>query len=137
MHQSLKDFDILPDSAFVRIPTVAALFAFSGFLRIRIQPRPEIFTYFFISSTIFLLTEYYFGRRRWLVYLFPPLMLLWANCHPSYLMGLLLCGAFFLDALIRSAWRKEWSLIRLKKWIVPPLATVAAGLLLCGLNPGL
>jgi hypothetical protein len=114
---------------------VAALFAFSGFLRIRIQPRPEIFTYFFIASTIFLLTEYYFGRRRWLLYLFPPMMLLWANCHPSYLMGLLLCGAFFLDALIRSAWRKEWSLVRLKEWVVPPLATVAAGLLLCGLNP--
>jgi hypothetical protein len=114
---------------------VAALFAFSGFLRIRIQPRPEIFTYFFIASTIFLLTEYYFGRRRWLVYLFPPLMLLWANCHPSYLMGLLLCGAFFLDALIRSAWRKDLSLVHLKEWVVPPLATAAAGLLLCGLNP--
>jgi hypothetical protein len=114
---------------------VAALFAFSGFLRIRIQPRPEIFTYLFIASTIFLLTEYYFGRRRWLLYLFPPLMLLWANCHPSYLMGLLLCGAFFVDALIRSAWRKEGSLARLKEWVIPPLATVAAGLLLCGLNP--
>ncbi|MGZ8463778.1 MAG: hypothetical protein ACXWWT_13190, partial [Candidatus Deferrimicrobiaceae bacterium] len=114
---------------------VAALFAFSGFLRIRIQPRPEIFTYFFISLTIFLLTEYYFGRRRWLVYLFSPLMLLWANCHPSYLMGFLLSGAFFLDALIRSAWRKEWSLVHLKEWVVPPLATAAAGLLLCGLNP--
>ncbi len=114
---------------------VAALFAFSGFLRIRIQPRPEIFTYFFIALSIFLLTEYYFGRRRRLLYLFPPLMLLWANCHPSYLMGFLLSGAFFLDALIRSAWRKEWSLVHLKEWIVPPLAMVAAGLLLCGINP--
>lgn len=114
---------------------VAALFAFSGFLRIRIQPRPEIFTYFFIASTIFLLTEYYFGRRRRLVYLFPPLMLLWANCHPSYLMGLLLCGAFFLDALIRSAWKKELSLVHLRTWVVPPLVTAAAGLFLCGLNP--
>jgi len=114
---------------------VVALFAFSGFLRIRIQPRPEIFTYFFIASTIFLLTEYYFGRRRWLVYLFPPLMLLWANCHPSYLMGFLLSGAFFLDALVRAVWRKDRSLARLKEWVVPPLATAAAGLLLCGLNP--
>lgn len=112
-----------------------AILAFSGFLRIRIQPRPEIFTYFFISLTIYLLTEYYFGRRRRLIYLFPPLMVVWANSHPSYLIAFLLCGAFFLDALIRSAWRKEFSPDLLKGWVVPPLVTVAAGLLLCGLNP--
>lgn len=29
MHNPLKDFDILPDSAHVRLPTVAALFACS------------------------------------------------------------------------------------------------------------
>lgn len=29
MHKSLQDFDTLPDSAHVRIPTVAALFACS------------------------------------------------------------------------------------------------------------
>jgi hypothetical protein len=114
---------------------VAALFAFSGFLRIRIQPRPEIFTYFFIASTIFLLTEYYFGKRRRLVYLFPPLVLVWANCHSSYLMAFLLSGAFFLDALIRAAWRKEMSMVRLKEWVIPPLAATVAGMLLCGLNP--
>lgn len=29
MHEPLKNFDVLPDSAYVRIPTVAALFACS------------------------------------------------------------------------------------------------------------
>src|SRR5512143_3709666 len=65
---------------------VVAIFAFSGFLRIRIQPRPEIFTYLFTALTIYLLTEYYYGTRKKLIYLIPPMILVWANMHPTYLM---------------------------------------------------
>jgi hypothetical protein len=114
---------------------VLAIFAFSGFLRIRIQPRPEIFTYLFTAMTIFLLSEYYYGSRRKLIYLFPPMILVWANSHPTYLMAFGLYGAFFADALVRAAWRKEFRWARLRTWIIPPLVTGVAGLVLCGLNP--
>lgn len=114
---------------------VAAIVAFSGFLRIRIQPRPETFTYLFVSLTIYILTEYYYGRRKKLIYLFPPLMLVWANCHPSYLIAFVLCGAFFADALARAAWNGRIGWAALGTWVFPPLAAGAAGLLLCGLNP--
>jgi hypothetical protein len=114
---------------------VLAIFAFSGFLRIRIQPRPEIFTYLFTAMTIFLLSEYYFGNRRKLIYLFPPMILVWANSHPTYLMAFGLYGAFFADALLRAAWKKEFQWARLRKWVFPPLITGVAGLVLCGLNP--
>lgn len=117
------------------IIAVLAIFAFSGFLRIRIQPRPEIFTYLFISMTIFLLSEYYFGKRRNLIYLFPAMILVWANSHPTYLMAFALCGAFFTDALLRAAWRKEFRWPLLRGWILPPVLTGIAGLLLSGLNP--
>jgi hypothetical protein len=114
---------------------VLAIFAFSGFLRIRIQPRPEIFTYLFTAMTIFLLSEYYFGSRKKLIYLFPPMILVWANSHPTYLMAFGLCGAFFADALVRAAWRKEFQWARLRTWVIPPVVTGVAGLVLCGLNP--
>jgi hypothetical protein len=114
---------------------VLAIFAFSGFLRIRIQPRPEIFTYLFTAMTIFLLSEYYFGSRKKLIYLFPPMILVWANSHPTYLMAFGLCGAFFADALLRAAWKKEFQWARLRAWVIPPLITGVAGLVLCGLNP--
>ena len=114
---------------------VLAIFAFSGFLRIRIQPRPEIFTYLFTAMTIFLLSEYYFGSRRKLIYLFPPMILVWANSHPTYLMAFALCGAFFADALVRAGWRKEFQWARLRTWVIPPLVAGVAGLVLCGLNP--
>jgi hypothetical protein len=114
---------------------VLAIFAFSGFLRIRIQPRPEIFTYFFIALTIFLFSEYYFGKRKYLIYLFPPLILVWANTHPTYLMGFLLCGAFVANEVGRDLWNRQLHWARLKTWVIPPLAVGAAGLILCGLNP--
>jgi hypothetical protein len=114
---------------------VLAIFAFSGFLRIRIQPRPEIFTYLFIALTIFLLSEYYFGTKKKLIYLFPLLVLVWANMHPTFLMAFLLQGAFFVDALARKAWNREFAWHRVKTWVIPPLVTGVLGLILCGMNP--
>ncbi len=114
---------------------VVAIFAFSGFLRIRIQPRPEIFTYLFIALTIFLLSEYYFGKKKWLIYIFPPMILVWANMHPTYLMGFLLCGAFFADAVARAAWNRELRWAAFKAWGVAPVVAGFAGLAVCGLNP--
>jgi len=114
---------------------VLAIFAFSGFLRIRIQPRPEIFTYLFVALTIFLLSEFYFGEKKWLLYLFPPLILVWANVHPSYLIAFVLCGAFFADGLARAAWKKELQWARLRTWVYPPVLVGGLGLFLCGLNP--
>ena len=114
---------------------VLAIFAFSGFLRIRIQPRPEIFTYFFIALTIFLFSEYFFGTRKRLIYLFPPAVLVWANSHPTYLMAFLLCGAFVADRLAHAIWRKEFRWDTVKAWIYPPVLVGLAGVILCGLNP--
>jgi len=114
---------------------VLAIFAFSGFLRIRIQPRPEIFTYFFIALTIFIFSEYYFGTRKRLVYLFPLVVLIWANSHPTYLMAFLLCGAFVADRLASALWQKVLHWEYVKRSILPPLAVGIVGLILCGLNP--
>lgn len=114
---------------------VVAIFAFSGFLRIRVQPRPEIFTYLFTALTIWLLTEYYYGTRKRLIYLLPPMILVWANMHPTYLMAFVLSGAFFADALARSAWNRELRWGRLKAWAVAPVAVGLFGLVVCGLNP--
>jgi len=114
---------------------VLAIFAFSGFLRIRIQPRPEIFTYLFTSFTIYILTEYYYGSRKRIIYAVPPLVLLWANMHPTYLMAFVLCGGFFVDALARAAWHHEFQWNLLKKWVLPPVLAGIGGVVLCGLNP--
>ena len=114
---------------------VIAIFAFSGFLRIRIQPRPEMFTYLFISLTIFLFSEFYFGKRNRMIYAFPVLVLAWANSHPTYLMAFLLCGIFTIDYFARAAWSRELSWKSVKTWILPPVVVAAVGLIACGWNP--
>ena len=114
---------------------VLALFAFSGFLRIRIQPRPEMFTYFFVALTIFLFTEYFFGERKKLILLFPPAVLVWANSHPTYLMAFLLCGAFIVDRLASAMWRKQLRWESAKGAFLVPGAVGILALVLCGLNP--
>ncbi|MBP2689347.1 MAG: hypothetical protein H6Q83_1534, partial [Deltaproteobacteria bacterium] len=91
--------------------------------------------YFFIALTIFLFCEYFFGTRKRLLYLFPPVVLVWANSHPTYLMAFLLCGAFVADRLARAIWRKEFRWETLKTWIFPPVLVGVAGVILCGLNP--
>ena len=114
---------------------VIAIFAFSGFLRIRIQPRPEMFTYLFISLSIFLFSEFFFGKRKRMIYAFPVLVLVWANSHPTYLMAFLLCGIFTIDYFARAAWSRDLSWKSLKTWILPPIIVAAVGLIACGLNP--
>jgi len=114
---------------------VLAIFCFSGFLRIRIQPRPEILTYLFISICLYIFSEYYYGMRKRLAYIFPVLMLLWGNIHGSYLIGLILWGVFFTDALTRAAWKKELGWKKLKVWVGPQLVIGGLGLVFCGFSP--
>jgi hypothetical protein len=117
------------------VVAVLAIYSFAGFLRIRIQPRPEIFTYLFITLTIWILTEYYFGTRKRLVWAFPALLPLWANMHPSYLMAFLLSGVYFADAFVRAAMRGELQWPRLKGWAFAPVAATLLALVTFGLNP--
>ena len=114
---------------------VVAIFAFSGFLRIRIQPRPEIFTYLFIALTIYLFTEYFYGTKKKRIYFFPAVMLVWANMHSAYLIGIIVCGAFGADALARAVWNRQLQWPRLKSLLLPPLVAGVAGLAIIGLNP--
>jgi hypothetical protein len=114
---------------------VAAIFAFSGFLRIRIQPRPEIFTYLFTAATVLLFSEYYFGSRRRLIYVFPVMVLVWANMHPTFLMAFILACAFTGERFVHALCKKELDAAFLKGKIAVPVALTALAALLCGINP--
>jgi hypothetical protein len=92
-------------------------------------------TYLFISICLYIFSEYYYGTRKKLAYIFPVLMLLWGNIHGSYLIGLILWGVFISDALARAAWRKELGWGKLKGWVGPQLVIGALGLVFCGFSP--
>jgi hypothetical protein len=57
--------------------------------------RPSILTYVFTAACIAVFED---RRRLWIV---PPLLLLWANCHGGFFLGWIVCGAYAAEALLR------------------------------------
>ena len=83
----------------------AAVVLCVGFVatRSRWTDRPALFTFVLFPVLLDLLFSARGGSRRAL-YAIPPLILLWANLHGGYVVGLGLIGAFAAEAvLLRSA----------------------------------
>src|SRR5262249_11051489 len=59
--------------------------------------RPSILSYLFTALFIAVFED----RRR--IAILPALAIVWANCHGSFFLGWLVCGAYALDALVRKA----------------------------------
>jgi hypothetical protein len=61
-----------------------------------VAPRPHLFTFLFFALFLHILLSFkYFGetRRLWVM---PPVMVLWANLHGGFFIGLVLLGLFIL-----------------------------------------
>jgi len=59
--------------------------------------RPSILSYVFTAACIAIFEN---RKRLWLL---PPLLLLWANCHGGFFLGWVVCGAYAAEALLRRA----------------------------------
>jgi hypothetical protein len=100
--------------------------------QMHILARPHIFTWFFGTLTLLLLTR---GGR--LVYFLPPITALWANLHGGFVLGLVLQGLFLLgyalERGLNTFFPSQWRfLIRERqREILVLLLSIAA----VGLNP--
>ena len=94
IYKSLRARDVNPYIALFTLLIFAVVF------RIRLQPRPEIFSYLFCSFLIYACSLFYYKGNRKIIYSFPFLFLLWANIHPSTLAGLGIVGAFGTQSLL-------------------------------------
>jgi hypothetical protein len=59
--------------------------------------RPSILSYVFTAAAIAIFED---RRRLWLI---PPLLLIWANCHGGFFLGWIVCAAYAAEALSRRA----------------------------------
>jgi len=87
-------------AAFLSVPVILLLSE-------RIEVRPEIFSYFFIILTYWLLETSKKYRRRWLL---VPLLLLWVNIHIYFVIGLALIG-FKAASIFLNDWRRSGRII--------------------------
>lgn len=92
-----------------------------------VNDRPQMNGMLFLAALLALIEQTRQGRPRWL-WLAPPLMLLWANIHGSYIMGLGLLG-LFLISLLPQWFRRR----RSADPASPSLLYVTAIILICGL----
>jgi tetratricopeptide (TPR) repeat protein len=82
------------------ITSIAVLAAFL-IIDPRIAPRPEMFTFLFLTGILFVL-DLYLGRRNNLLYLLPLIMLLWCNMHALFVLGIIVIVIYFFGMWFRN-----------------------------------
>lgn len=87
-------------------PSIAFALLLSVFIpfSLGISPRPQLVTYVFFISFLYVLLSYkYFQTTRYLLAL-PLLMVVWVNAHGGYMLGLALAGLF-----VACEWASYWT----------------------------
>jgi hypothetical protein len=82
-------------------PFVTAALLLAGFLAIdpRITPRPEMFTFLFLTALLLILDLYALHNRN-ILYIVPLIMLLWCNMHALFILGLIVLVTFCISRLV-------------------------------------
>lgn len=93
--------------------------------------RPQMMTFLATASLLLILDEYRAGRWTKGLWLVPPLLLLWANLHAGFFLGLVLLWAYTLADLVEWSVHREVPAGRLRT----QLAVAMAASLLPVLNP--
>jgi hypothetical protein len=118
LYKALRTRDVRP---FVILLT---MLVFTFAFRIRLQPRPESVVYMFCAFLMYGASLFYYKGNRWIIYLFPPLFLVWANIHPSTIMGLGIVGAYGTQSLVIAA-RERSNRDKMRQFVYIPLAVFA------------
>lgn len=80
---------------------IVLAFPFVTLFSMRFFVLPELFSYLFISSFIFLIERYKQTRKLVFLYPLPILELLWVNMHIYFIIGIVVYGFFLLEEIIK------------------------------------
>lgn len=78
------------------LATLSVTVLFMAILGDRLDLRPEIFSYFFLSLFMVILYTYKERFSNW-IFLLPLIELLWVNMHIYFILGPFVLGLFLLD----------------------------------------
>jgi hypothetical protein len=116
----------------VKAAFVASWFA-AVLATISFGPRTLLFGWICLVAELVILQLYKEGKDH--TWFLPPLFLLWANCHGSWLIGLVFLCVFAGSGLVQGQWGRvtatRWTRPQLKKWI----AVVGLSVLALFVNP--
>ncbi len=87
-------------------PSVALTLLMATFIPfiIGVSPRPQLVTYMFFISYLYILLNYKYSKSSRNLLALPLMMLIWVNAHAGYMIGLILVGIFVV-----CEWRNYWN----------------------------
>src|SRR5438876_5231847 len=91
--------------------------------------RPQMMTYLATAALLLILDEYRSGRWTRALWLVPPLLLLWANLHAGFFLGLVLLWSYTLADVAEWAVHRERPAKRLHLQVAVACAATLAPLL--------
>src|SRR6185369_9494126 len=94
---------------------LAAGFAAAGVAGGFALDRPFLITFLLLAIVLVILDS---GRRLWLL---PPILLIWANCHGGFFLGWIVLGAYSAEAVLL---RRPARML----WLMSALALAVSGL---------
>jgi hypothetical protein len=115
-------------------------------LPLLVVQRPQTLAFLPFLGTLVLLRPFIGGEKTTsarVVWLFPLIMVLWANLHGSFVIGLLLAALAVVSDWLQEIWQKRWSLSAwwsqrpLRYWTLSLMISVAAIALLNPYGPQL
>ena len=90
-------------------------------------PRTLLAGWICLVAELFLFARFKRGKDG--LWLLPPLFVLWANLHGSWLIGMVLLGIFFTSGLVEGCWGRieavRWTPSQLRKLILAGSLSVA------------
>jgi hypothetical protein len=103
--------------------------ALCGFLPL-VSPRPWLFTILFFVLELDIILTVRRGARAQLLWLLPPLFLVWANLHIQFVYGLLILGLAAIEPLVARTARLEAraAMPSTRTWVVVTIACLIATL---------
>jgi hypothetical protein len=106
------------------------LAAASSLIFVTATPRPHLFSFLFFATTLFVLLEFKYFRRDRLLVVLPAILLLWANTHGGFFIGLVLIFVFAGSEWLKYGFKSEGALdaARLRKLSLWSAASLAATL---------
>lgn len=93
-------------------------------MRERTGLRPEIFSYLFIATFIYLLISFENKPESKKIYWLIPLQLLWVNMHVFFSIGVMLVAGFLFEKIILN-WNNLKASLVVKKLLIVFIAVVA------------
>lgn len=105
----------------------------------RTRIRPEMFSYLFLASMLYLLFDFEKHPERNRIFLLIPLQLLWVNFHLYFFVGIAIVGGFLFEKIaLHVSWRFWKTRVRdifqdvlVRKMLIVLVAMIAV----CFINP--